>query len=560
MAPRRPSDYRIVGTSVARLDIPRKVTGGPAYVQDVRLPGMVFGRVCRPPSYRARLELLDEAAVKRLPGVLAVVRSGNYLGVVAAREEQAIAAREALARAARWSETADLPDADNLNHWLQTAPGHADVISAKTGAAAAGARTLKALYTRPYTAHAAIGPSCAVAQWTGSKLRVWTHSQGVFPLRGDLAKALRMEAADIRCTHGEGSGCYGHNGADDVALDAALLSRAVNGRPVKVQWMRDDEFAWEPYGSAMAFAVEAALGADGSVLDWRYSLWSGTYNMRPGAKEGTNLLGAWLMADPQAPAAASNIPQPAGGGDRNAVPLYDFPVQQVVNHLVTQMPVRVSALRSLGAFGNVFAIESFMDEVAAAAGADPVAFRLSHLTDARAKAVITAAAEKAGWKPGAKSDGTHGVGIGFARYKNGATYVACIAEVTVDHAKGAIAVTRVVAAADSGLIVNPNGLELQIEGGVIQGTSWTLHEAVAFDRQRITSRDWASYPILTFPEVPKVEVVLLNRPDEKPMGAGEASQGPAAAAIANAFAHATGRRIRDLPFRPDRVKAALGAT
>jgi nicotinate dehydrogenase subunit B len=554
VAPRPPASYRIVGQSIPRLDIPRKVTGGLAYVQDLRLPGMTFGRVCRPPSYRATLTALDAAAVRRLPGVLAVVRDGNFLGVVAQREEQAIHAREALGKAAQWTVPADLPDPGDVIQWLKGAPGRAETVSEKSGQGAPATRTLEAAYSRRFIAHAAIGPSCAVAQWSADKLHVWSHTQGVYPLRRDLAKALRMAAADIRCTHMEGSGCYGHNGADDAALDAALLSRAVHGRPVKLQWMRDDEFAWEPYGSAMAMHAKAGLAADGSIVDWHYEVWSNTHGMRPGMQEGTNLLGAWLMADPQ-PAA----PPPNTGGDRNAVPLYDFPMQQVVYHLVTEMPVRVSALRSLGGYGNVFALESFMDELALAADADPVEFRLRHLKDPRARAVIAAAAKQAGWQAGAQGDGTRGRGIGFARYKNTATYVACIAEVAVDRASGRIAVPRIVAAVDAGLIVNPDGLELQIEGGIIQGTSWTLHEEVAFDRQRITSRDWSGYPILTFPEVPKVEVTLIDRPDEKPLGAGEASQGPAAAAIVNAVAHATGHRIRDLPLRPERVKAALGS-
>jgi CO/xanthine dehydrogenase Mo-binding subunit len=264
------------------------------------------------------------------------------------------------------------------------------------------------------------------------------------------------------------------------------------------------------------------------------------------------------MAEPLPPAPPRGIPQPAGGEDRNAVPLYDFPRQKIAKHLVKEMPLRVSALRTLGAFGNVFALESFMDEAAAAAGADPIAFRLRHLSDPRAKAVIELAAAKADWQPNAKGDGAHGRGIGFAKYKNLSCYVACVAEVTVDRKSGEIAVTRVVAAADAGLIINPDGLELQIEGGIVQSCSWTLKEAVGFDRARVTSRDWNGYPILTFPELPKVEVHLINRPEEKPLGSGEASQGPTAAAIANAVANALGVRLRDLPLTPDRIKGAVG--
>jgi nicotinate dehydrogenase subunit B len=286
-------------------------------------------------------------------------------------------------------------------------------------------------------------------------------------------------------------------------------------------------------------------------------MWSNTHSMRPSEPGGNNLLASWYLAEPQKASTPRMMPQPAGGGDRNAVPLYDFPSQRVVNHLIKDMPLRISALRTLGAYANVFAMESFMDELALAAGADPVAFRLAHLKDARASAVIEAVAKKAGWNPNARGDGSRGRGIGFAKYKNLATYVAVIAEVEVDRTNGRIAVPRIFAAADAGLIINPDGLANQIEGGVVQSTSWTLKEEVKFDRTGIRSRDWISYPILAMPEFPKVEIELINRPDERPLGAGEASQGPAGAAIANAFAAATGKRIRDLPLTPDRVMAVL---
>jgi len=408
-------------------------------------------------------------------------------------------------------------------------------------------------------AHASIGPSCAVAEFKDGKLTVWTHSQGVFPLKRDLAKALKLDVGAVRCVHAEGSGCYGHNGADDVALDAALLARAVAPRPVRVQWMRDDEFAWEPYGSAMLARAKAALDANGRIVDWVYEVWSNTHSTRPAAPGAdNNLLASWYVAEPSKPGPPTNIPQPAGGGDRNAVPLYDFPNQRVVNHLITGMPLRVSALRTLGAYANVFALESFMDELATAAGQDPVGFRLAHLGDPRARAVIELAAKRAGWKEGQKGDGTRGRGIAFAKYKNLATYVAVVAEIEIDRKSGRVRVPHAYVAADAGQIINPDGLSNQIEGGMIQSTSWTLHEAVRFDRNGITTRDWSGYPILTMPEVPEVDVALIDRPDEKPLGAGEASQGPMAAAIANAFAHATGRRLRDLPFGPERVQTALG--
>jgi nicotinate dehydrogenase subunit B len=558
-APKPPARHTIVGRPVPRRDIPAKVTGGAAYVQDIRLPGMMHGRVVRPPRYGARLDNLDEAPIRAMPGVVSVVRDGSFLGLVAEREEQAIKARDALIRTAKWRGGSELPDPARLHEYLMALPTQSSVVSEKQAAVPAGARTVEATYTRPYLAHASIGPSCAVAEFKDGKLTVWTHSQGVFPLKRDLAKALKLEADDVRCIHAEGSGCYGHNGADDVALDAALLARAVTGRPVRVQWMRDDEFAWEPYGPAMLARAKALLDANGRIVDWVYEVWSNTHSTRPAAPGGdNNLLASWYLAEPSKPGPPTNIPQPAGGGDRNAVPLYDFPSQRVVNHLITGMPLRVSALRTLGGYANVFALESFMDELAAAAGQDPVAFRLAHMKDTRARAVIEAAAKKANWNKGEKGDGTRGRGIGFAKYKNLSTYVAVVAEVEVDRKANSIRVPRVFAAADAGQIINPDGLLNQIEGGIIQSASWTLHEAVRFDRTGITSRDWSSYPILTMPEVPHVEVELIDRPDEKSLGAGEASQGPMVAAIANAFAHATGKRLRDLPFTPERVRTALG--
>lgn len=557
--PKPPTGHRIVGTPVPRRDIPAKVTGGAAYVQDIRLPGMLHGRIVRPPRYGAKLDAVDETRVRSIPGVVAVVRDGSFLGVVAEREEQAIKARQALIDAAKWSGGTDLPDPDKLHQHLLTLPTRDTVVSEKLAPMPASGRVVEATYTKPYVVHGSIGPSCAVAEVRDGKFTIWTHSQGVFPLRRDLVKALKVPADAVRCIHVEGSGCYGHNGADDVALDAALLARAADGRPVRLQWMRDDEFAWEPYGSAMVMRAKAALSPDGRIVNWDYELWSNTHSTRPGQSSASsnNLLASWYMAAAQEPGAPANIPQPAGGSDRNAVPLYDFPSQRVVNHLIPAMPLRVSALRTLGAYANVFAVESFMDELAEAAGSDPVAFRLAHMKDPRARAVIEAVARRAGWRPGERRGDASGRGIAFAKYKNLSTYVAVVAEVEVDRRTGTVEVPRAFAVVDAGQIINPDGLTNQIEGGMIQSTSWTLHESVDFDRSGITSRDWASYPILTMPDVPKVEVELIDRPNERPLGAGEASQGPMVAAIANAFSHATGKRLRDLPFRPERVRAAL---
>jgi len=558
--PRPAATHKSIGTSAQRRDLPAKVTGGAAYVQDLRFPEMLFGRVVRPPSYRAKLVAIDTEAVRKLPGIVAVVRDGSFVAVAAEREEQAIAAAQALRAAAQWTESADLPPSGAaLFAAMKRARLQTAVVSEKADPASApkAPRRVEADYTRPFMAHASIGPSCAVAQWRDGKLTVWSHTQGVFPLRSDLAKALALPAADVRVVHREGSGCYGQNGADDVALDAALVARATKGRPVKLQWTREDEFAWEPFGSAMAMHLEAALDADGNVVDWSHEVWSHTHSTRPGDPDGCNLLASWHLETPLKPGPARAIPQPSGGGDRNAVPLYSFPQQKIVSHLLPEMPVRVSALRTLGAYANVFALESFIDELAAAAGADPIAFRLRHLKDPRARAVIEAVAGSAGWTPNAKGDGRRGRGIGFAKYKNLAVWCAVIADVDVDAATGVVRVPKLWAAADAGMIVNPDGFANQIEGGCIQSTSWTLRESVPYDTTRILARSWTDYPILRMPDVPAVDVKLIDRPDERPLGVGEGSQGPAAAAIANAFAHATGRRLRDLPFTPERVKTAL---
>jgi CO/xanthine dehydrogenase Mo-binding subunit len=558
-APAKPvKDHRIVGQPIQRLDIPDKAMGRPVFIQDMRLPGMVFGRVVRPPNYGAELTRLDDAAVRKMPGIVSVVRDGRFVGVVAEREEQAIAARAALAKAAVWRVPASLPDAANVHEFLKTRPGVVPkIVNEKTGMAAPAMKTLEAVYRKPYLAHASIGPSCGIAGFIDEGLTVWSHTQGPYPLRTDIAKVTAMPPEKVRVIHTPGAGCYGHNGADDAALDAALLSLATNGRLVKVQWMRDDEFGWEPFGSAMTMSARAGLAADGSIVDWQYDVWSCTHNMRPGNRSGVNLLGAWHLAKPLARATPAEAPLPAGGGDRNAVPVYDFPNQRITDHFIADMPLRVSALRTLGAFGNVFALESFMDEMADAAGADPVAFRLKHLKDARGRAVLQAVAEKANWKPGTKGDGARGRGVAFSRYETTKTYVAMIADVVVDRTSGMVRVERVTAVADAGQTVNPDGLKNQIEGGIIQGTSWTLKEQVVFDKERIVSRDWVGYPILTFPEVPLVDVVVIDRPELPSLGAGEASQGPISAAIANAIRHATGARLRDLPFTPERARAAI---
>jgi CO/xanthine dehydrogenase Mo-binding subunit len=552
---RDPRTHFVAGKPWSRVDIPAKVSGGRVYVQDLRLEGMVHGRVLRPPSPAATLASFDAGSITALPGVLKVVQDGRFLGVVAQKEWQAVVAWRRMAQAARWNETPSLPLPGALYRSLRESPSD-DTVIAERGVPPADATTsMNAVYRRPYQAHASIGPSCAIARASADTCTVWTHSQGVFPLRKAVAELIGLSQEQVRCIHAEGSGCYGHNGADDVAADAALLARALPGRPVRVQWMREDEHAWEPYGPPMTSELRASLDASGRVIDWAYDVWSQTHSTRPGA--AGDLLAGTLLARPFARSPPKPIPQPEGGGDRNAIPLYAFPSLRVTHHFLTRSTLRVSALRSLGAYHNVFAIESFMDELALAAKADPVAFRVHHLDDARAQAVVQLAADRFGWSAWRKRPG-RGRGFAFARYKNLAAYAAIAMEVEVRRDNGAVRVVRAVAATDSGEVVNPDGIRNQIEGGIVQATSWTLLEAVRFDATRVTSRDWGGYPILRFPQVPEaVEVHLIDRPGTPFLGTGEAAQGPAAAAIGNAFADATGVRVRDIPFTPERVREVL---
>ena len=526
-----PGTFKVIGRSVPRVDIPAKVTGGAAYVQDMRLPGMVHARIVRPPSYGAQLTECDTAAVEKLPGVVKVVRDGNFLAVVAEKEFQSIKAMNALAAAAKWQETARLPKQDDLLAVLTILPSQDTTIFERSNPAVAGQKTIEATYTRPYQAHGSIGPSCAVAQWIDGAMTVWTHTQGVFPDRQGIAEMLRMPPASVRLIHVEGSGCYGHNGADDAAADAALIARALPGRPVRVQWMREQEHAWEPYGPAMVTKLKASLDGNGKIADWNFEVFSNTHSMRPGG--AGSMLAAQHMAQPFALPAPRPLPLPEGGGDRNAIPFYNFPNAHVVHHFIPAMPLRISAMRALGAYHNVFSIESFMDELAALAGADPVEFRLKHLDDSRGRDVIEKAAQSFGWKAGQTSPQNRGFGFAFARYKNLAAYCAIASEVEVNRETGRPRLIRAVAAVDSGQVVNPDGLINQIEGAIVQSMSWTLYESVSFDDTRITSIDWQTYPILRFDAVPEsVEVHIINRPGQPFLGSGETGQGPAAASIA----------------------------
>jgi len=553
--PKAIAERALAGQSTQRIDIPDKVFARRRFIHDTALPGLLHGRVLRGEHARAKLADLKDDAARVVPGFIAVVRDGSFAGVVCETEAGADAALKALRKGATWSEGEKLPDEDDLALFLKAQPVESTVIDTRTAAAAGPkARTLKRQYTRPYIAHASIAPSCAMAQWTGEdRVHVWTHSQGVYLLRSDLSLVLKLPIEQITIEHLEGAGCYGHNPADDVALDAVLLAKAAPGRPVRVQWSRADEMTHGPFGAAMAIEVEADLDATGDIVEWRHSIWSNGHAARPGRGTKPTLLAGYELETPFPIAISGNPPQAnGGGGDRNSIPLYDFPAWKIESHRLLTMPVRTSALRTLGAQGNVFAIECFLDEIATERGEDPVAFRRRHLKDERAKDVVRAAAKRAGWKPPAKP-GT-GYGFGYSRYKNTGAYCAAVAEIEGDED---IRVKKLTLAVDVGEAINPDGVINQIEGGAIQATSWVLKERVRFDRGRITSNSWTDYPILRFSEVPEVDVEVIQRSEIDPVGAGEAAHGPVTAAIANAVFDCLGVRIRNLPITRERLIAAM---
>jgi nicotinate dehydrogenase subunit B len=549
-----PQGSTAVGVSVPRIDLPAKVAGLPRFISDLRLPGQHFGRVVRPPSPSARLRGVDEAVLEGLPDQIAVVRDGSFLGVVGADEAVVDSAVNVVRAATTWTEAATLPDEDDLPAFLTTGP-HEDIpVLDERGPGQPGAMRLRARYSRPYIAHASIAPSCGVARWeTNGTLHVWSSSQGIFRLRDAIAQTLEMPATHVVVEHVENAGCYGHNGSDDAAFDAVLLARSVPGVPVQVQWSRSDELTWSPFGSAMVSEASADLDATGAVVSWGYDVWSNGHAARPGYDDTPGLLAGTHLEYPTDQPPAADPPLPQGGGTvRNATPIYDVGPRRIAGHRLLSMPIRTSALRALGAFLNVFSIESFMDELAEAAGQDPVDYRLRHLSDLRARTAVETAAQAAGW--GSSLPDGVGRGIGLARYKDRGAYCAVVAEV---EAESEVRVTRLTIAVDVGRVVNPDGVRNQIEGGATQATSWALKERVRFDRTRITSDDWESYPILRFTEAPRIEVHLLDRPDLPSVGAGEAAQGPTAAAIGNGLAAAIGVRVRDLPFTPASVVSAI---
>src|SRR5882724_7067303 len=555
--------YSIVGRSVPRVDLPAKATGELTYVHDVRVPGMLHGRVVRPPYagvdagpfVGTSLISVDESSVRGIPGLIDVVQIGDFVGVVADREENAIKAANQLK--VNWKPTPTLPDLGDLDTALRANPSTPRVLK-DTGdvdaAIAASAKPMQRTYVWPYQMHASIGPSCAVADYNDGHIRVWSGTQNPHILRADLALLIQRPETEIEVIRLEAAGCYGRNCADDVSADAVLLSRAV-GRPVRVQLTREQEHAWEPKGTAQLMDVKGGLRADGSVAGYDFA----TRYPSNGAPTLALLLTGTIAPSP----VVSEM------GDRTAIPPYDYDALRVVAH---DMPpiVRASWFRGVSALPNTFAHESYIDELATEAGVDPIEYRLRYLRDPRAIDLVNAVAGRAGWtsrpvwkEPVAEGDVVRGRGFAYALYVHskfpgyGAAWSAWIADVAVNKATGDVSVTRVVAGQDSGLMINPDGVRHQIHGNVIQSTSRALMEEVSFDRAQVTAREWGAYPIITFPDIPKIDVLMLPRQDQPPLGVGESASVPSAAAIANAIFDATGVRFRELPFTPERILEGL---
>jgi CO/xanthine dehydrogenase Mo-binding subunit len=569
---RAPDERRWTGVGLARVDLPAKLRGEPVFVHDIA--AVRHARVIRPGWVEhAIAEPVDPAALAaaedaQLGLSVDLVVDGSFVAVVCEREGDAVLAAEAVGAALRWRPPpgqAGSP-ADPVHMVAGVESSMLVVDGAATDeepgpprAHVDAATVLAARYTKPFLLHGSIGPSSAVARFDGGHLEVWTHSQGVELLAPAIAEALDLPPESVTARHVDGAGCYGHNGADDAAFDAALIAVHRPGPTVKVQWSRVDEHRLEPASPAMVVDLSAGLDERGRLRSWDHDVYSYAHTARPfpTGSDRSGLLASWSRALPR------RRPRPRGGGGfhagghRNADPLYDVGDRRIATHLVGGCPIRTSSTRSLGAFGNVFAIESFMDEVAIAVDASPAEFRIAHLDDPRAVEVIQAVVDLAGGLVAPGGIDAPGRGLAFARYENVKAYVAVVAEAGVDPRTGRIVLTRAWIAADAGEVIDPSGLANQLEGGFVQAASWTLLEELAVDGGRVTAADWEDYPILRFSDAPSIEVRLLHRPEAPVLGAAEAVTGPTPAAIANAVYDATGARLRDLPLRPDRVRAAL---
>jgi nicotinate dehydrogenase subunit B len=547
---KKPSELRLVGKSVPRLDVPAKVTGSFRYVHNVRVPLMLHGRVIRPPKIGSSLLSVDESSVSGVAGLVKIVRQGDFLGVVAEREEHAIEAARLLK--VEWKGGRILPDDQDLYGAVRRSKLIKTDVVTNSGnvdsALANAAKILEATYTYPVQLHAMLGPSCAVADVRDGRATVWSGSQWIQGDRRNLARMLGLPLESVHLIWAEASGSYGRLGCDDAAADAALLSQAV-GRPVRVQWMRHDEHGWEPMSPAMAMDVRAGLDAQGHITAFDFQQWSQSHSRG----ESGNFL-AWRLAG------GNPDWERLSGGPYS--PSYEFPNTRMLGHFVEEL-FRSIYLRAPGRIQGNFAIESFLDEIAADQRTDPVEFRRHHLKDAMALQVFDAAVQKAAWqaRPSPLSNADKSVvsgrGISFGEH-GPEKRAAIVVEVEVDRSTGRVHVSKIVIATACGRIINPQGLRHQVQGAVLQGISRSLFEAVKFDRSHVTSLDWRSYPVLTFADVPEIETILIDQRDIEPSGAGELATVPVAAALCNAIYDATGVRLRQIPFTPDRIKNALG--
>jgi CO/xanthine dehydrogenase Mo-binding subunit len=571
-----PSEWTVLGKPVPRFEIPAIMTGQHEYVHNVKVPGMLHGRVIRPPAIGATLAAVDENSIAGLPGVVKVVRKNNFLGVVAEKPWQAIQAADKLK--VSWKPASALPAHNQFHDYLRNAKLTRDTFTVKAKDVdeklSGAAKVLKATYHYPYQMHGSIGSSCAVADVQSGKATIWSASQAVYPLKTSMAMVLAVKPEDVHVIYRQGSGCYGVNQADSVSYDAALLSQAV-GKPVRVQLTRKDEMAWENYGYAFVIDERAGISADGTIVAWDHESWSAVMGGRPGGNTPGNVASGFLAGfSPQAFAPRSPAPDPGNySNGSNAVPSYysggtgNVSSVRVLTHNV-QSPFFTGPLRSPERLQNTFAHESFIDEIAASLKKDPVDYRLAHLRDPRLIEVVKAAAKAANWenrpspRPANSKNGiAAGRGMSCVLYEGDNGYCAMVAEVEVNQGTGVIAIKRLVVAADCGPISNPDGLKNQLEGGALHGMSRTLLEEVMWDNEKVTSVDWRTYhPLPVGAAIPKIEAVLINRPAERATGAGETAVTVTAAAIANAVFDATGVRLRQIPFTPDRVKSALSGT
>ena len=544
-----PAAYTVVGRPLPRPDVPGKVTGRHIFVHDFKVGGMLHGRVIRPAAVGAKVVSVDEASIRSIPGAR-VVRINDFVGVVADDEWDAVVAARLLA--VRWSESHALVGSAGVRDWMRAGPFESDEILVRKGEArqsiAVASKRISAEYYWPVQSHASMGPSCAIADVREGKATIWSASQATHRFRLTIARLLGLATQAVRVVYLDGSGCYGMNGHDDAAADAALLSRAL-GKPVRVQWSREDEHGWDPKGPPQLLAIEGCLADDGWIAAWRTEMW---LPKATASLPNMPLLGPEAAGIPQTPGIVTGLIS------QNGNPPYAVPNQEVLVHWLKDAPLRPSNIRAPGKVANCFAVESFTDELAALARRDALEFRLQGLSDPRGIEVLKRAAALIGWRsrPAPAKEGL-GRGLAYIHYKNSETWVAIAIEAEVEKSSGAIRVRRAGCAHDCGLVINPDALRLQIEGNILQTLSRTLHEESAFDRARVTSLDWSSYPILTFPEVPSIAVDIVSRPNEPPLGAGEAAATPVPAALANAIFDAAGIRLRTVPFTRQRVLAAL---